>query len=366
MKNNKIKVLHLIAGLGNGGAERQLFELLKENKDHLLCSFSDSGVYEKKIKNIGINLITFKVKYSVLIFFKIIKIIKIIKSNNINTIHAWMYNSCIISIFLKLFLRKRKINILWAIRCSNMNVTYYSLKLRLNIFFCKIFSSLADKIIYNSYAGFRYHNKIGFNAKNAIVIQNGVDDKKFNFCIDTRKKLRKKFNLFNDDKVLLCVARVDPMKGHSVLLNAFSFAVKQHKNLKLCLIGKGTEKFNKLENVLVLGMIGDIESYYSMADFIILPSLFGEGFSNVLVEGMLSKLFPISTDVGDNKLIIGESGIIFSPNNMKLAIDTLEKISNMQQKEIKDISSKAFLRAKNKFSIKKMSNSYKKIYKEIF
>ena len=48
----------------------------------------------------------------------------------------------------------------------------------------------------------------------------------------------------------------------------------------------------------------DIEKYYSMADFIILPSLFGEGFSNVLVEGMLTKLFPIATNVGDCVLIL--------------------------------------------------------------
>ncbi len=365
MKNNNIKILHLIAGLGNGGAERQLFELLKENKDHLLCSFSDSGIYEKKIKNLGINLITFNLKYPILIFFKIVKIIQIIKKNNINTIHAWMYNSCFISIFLKLFLRKRKIKILWGIRCSNMNVKYYSAQLKLNIFFCKMFSGIADKIIYNSYAGLGYHNKIGFNPNNAVVIQNGVDNKKFNFCIDTRKKLRKKYNLSNDDKVLVCVARVDPMKGHSELLKAFSFAIKKYKNLKLCLIGKGTEKFSKLENVLVFGMIGDIESYYNMADFIILPSLFGEGFSNVLVEGMLSELFPISTDVGDNKLIIGKSGIIFPPNNIKPIIDAFEKIANMKKKDIKDISSKAFKRAKNKFSTKKMLTSYKHIYKEI-
>ena len=104
----------------------------------------------------------------------------------------------------------------------------------------------------------------------------------------------------------------------------------------------------------------DIENYYSVADFIILPSLFGEGFSNVLVEGMLCKLFPISSDVGDNKLIVGKTGIIFSPDNIKFIINTLEKVASMKKKKIKAISQQAYLRAKSEFNLKKMSNSYKK------
>ena len=48
----------------------------------------------------------------------------------------------------------------------------------------------------------------------------------------------------------------------------------------------------------------DIEKYYNLADIIILPSAFGEGFPNVLVEGMLTNLFPVATDVGDAKKLL--------------------------------------------------------------
>ena len=135
MKKNKKKVLHLIAGLGAGGAERQLFELLSNNQDHVLCSFTNFGVYEKKVRRLGINLIKLEIKYPILIFFKIFKIIKVVRKYDIKIIHAWMYNACFISILLNFFFRKKNIKILWGIRCSNMNVNYYSLPLRINIFF---------------------------------------------------------------------------------------------------------------------------------------------------------------------------------------------------------------------------------------
>ena len=365
MRKDNIKVLHVIAGLGNGGAERQLFEMLRKNKSHVLCSLTDTGVYSKSIKKLGINFIELKIKYYISILLKIPKLLKIIKEHDINVIHAWMYNSCLISIILKVLIVNKRISILWGIRCSNMNTKYYSLQLKINIFLCNIFSKLADKIIYNSYAGLYYHNRIGFNSKKAMVIQNGIDNKKFRFSSSARKILKKKYNILNEEKVLLCVARVDPMKGHSNLLKAFSIVVKHNRKLKLILIGKDTQKLNKNNNIITLGMIKDIENYYSVADFIILPSLFGEGFSNVLVEGMLCKLFPISSDVGDNKLIVGKTGIIFPSDNIKSIINILEKVANMKQKKISIMSQQAYIRAKSEFNLKKMFNAYKKTYEEL-
>ena len=51
----RIKVLHIIAGLGNGGAERQLIELLKFKKKHGVLILSDAGIYRETLNKLKIN-----------------------------------------------------------------------------------------------------------------------------------------------------------------------------------------------------------------------------------------------------------------------------------------------------------------------
>ena len=48
----KKKVIHVIADLGTGGAERQLIELLKKNSSHKLLIFKKAGVYKKELDDI--------------------------------------------------------------------------------------------------------------------------------------------------------------------------------------------------------------------------------------------------------------------------------------------------------------------------
>ena len=54
MKKN-IKILHVIASLGNGGAERQLVELLRHNKHHGVLLLYKAGFYKKILDDLDIS-----------------------------------------------------------------------------------------------------------------------------------------------------------------------------------------------------------------------------------------------------------------------------------------------------------------------
>ena len=54
-----IEVLHIITSLGQGGAERQLVELVKENKNHAICQLVSGNFYKEELdenKTIRFNL----------------------------------------------------------------------------------------------------------------------------------------------------------------------------------------------------------------------------------------------------------------------------------------------------------------------
>ena len=247
-----------------------------------------------------------------------------------------------------------------------MVTEHYSLSLKFIIYACVFLSKYVEKIIYNSYAGQDYHKKIGFSQKSGKVIYNGVDSKKFNYTITLRKGLRKKYNFAENDLVFMCVARVDPMKNYNNFLKAYKSIGSTCKNkIKLVLAGKGTENLNLPYNCVALGMKKNIEEYYNIADILIVPSAFGEGFSNVLVEGMLTNLYPVATNVGDAKKIIGNTGFILSGSDEETLKKEFSKIIKVKQALFKTMGRKARNRAHKLFAIGKMIRSYDNVFSKV-
>ncbi len=71
MKNN-IKVLHIIASLGNGGAERQLVEILKHNRNHGVLLLNEADVYKETLDKLNIKYWEMGAKNKLLIFLKVL------------------------------------------------------------------------------------------------------------------------------------------------------------------------------------------------------------------------------------------------------------------------------------------------------
>ena len=361
----KIKVLHVIASLGNGGAERQLIELLKYNKNHSVLLLADADMYKDTLDELGIKYWEMKVQNKFLVFSKIFFFRKIIKEYQPDIIQSWMYNACLFSTICKLIKLFNK-PLIWNIRCSEMVTKYYSISLKFIIYACLAFSKNSERIVYNSFSGKAYHRKIGFSKKKEEVVYNGINSKKFNFVYKYRKSLREKYNIGKEEIVLICVARVDPMKNYDNFLKAYENIERFHKKKsKLILIGKGTDQLVLPNNCIALGMKKNIESYYSMADIIIVPSAFGEGFSNVLAEGMLTNLIPVATDIGDAKNIIGKTGFIIKGYNVESLENNLLKIINLKKDVIKIMGKKARFRANKLFTVENMVKSYDIIYSKV-
>ena len=359
----KINVIHVIADLGNGGAERQLIELLKLNSYHKLLILKDAGIYKEVLERFNINYTELKIKKSSHIFFYFYKIKKIIEASDTEIIHSWMYNACAIVSIIK-FLTSLPHRLIWGIRCSNMNLRHYSIGMKLTILLCKIFSNLPNEIVYNSYAGLRYHNNIGFSKKSNSVIYNGIDSTKFFYSSDCRNKLRKILGIKKEDLVIVFAARVDPMKNHLNLIKAFDLIRSKNKKAVLLLIGKGTDELLTTEGVIALGMKIKIENYYSVGDMIIMPSAYGEGFSNVLAEGMLCNLFPITTDVGDSIKIVANIGLVAKNSSVKELSKVLSKALKIKKSDLRNLQKKSRNKILKEFNIKKMSLQYKKCYKK--
>ena len=361
--NKEKKVLHIISSLGQGGAERQLVELVKHNKNHAICQLISGGVYEQELKKEKIIIFDLKLKKSIFDIFGFYRLYKIIKDYKPDIINTWMYHSCLLEVVLRKIIFNN-IPLVWGLRCSNMKTSYYSRILKIVINGCKYFSNTPNIIINNSVAGMNFHKSIGFKNNN-IIIFNGIDTKKFSLNNQFRNEFRNKFNIAKDAKVLLCVGRVDPMKDHDTLLEAFKKIKKNFSSSVLILAGLGTENINKTNGLISLGACQYIDHVYSACDIIISSSAFGEGFSNALAEGMSSSLIPIATDVGDAKHIIGNTGIIINPKNVPELYNAIKELLELDEQDFSTNKILAKNRINNNFNQLKMLDSYDEVYNKL-
>lgn len=363
MKND-VKVLHIIANLGQGGAERQLLELLASNRNHEVCQLVPNGYYESYLKNQGTKIYNLNMKRKIPDIRAFYKLNKIFSTSKPAIIHCWMYHSCLIEVILRILGFNKDIPVVWGLRCSNMDLKYYSFQLNFVIKACRYLSNNINCIINNSFAGKKFHDNLGFNKK-SVVIPNGIDINKFFPRDNDKSDFRKIFNIPINTKVLLSVARVDPMKDHETLLLAFRKIKLLFPDVVLILAGSGTEKFLDEEKVIALGTTKNIEQVYRAADIIISSSAFGEGFSNAIGEGMASGLIPISTDVGDAKEIIGKTGIVIPVKDKKKMYKAIYEVLNYSDELLNIKKNESRLKIIELYSKEKMVLSYKHMYNNI-
>ncbi|TDE08409.1 glycosyltransferase [Dyadobacter psychrotolerans] len=158
-------------------------------------------------------------------------------------------------------------------------------------------------------------------------------------------------------KCVFFVGRLAPEKGVDRLIQSFSMVCQVHKDIKLIVIGEGSEKMSLQQSASKLGIekdvyfVGryegdDLLAWYNIGQIFVLASHY-EPFGAVVNEALLSGAFVIcSTNAGASSLISpGDNGELFSPYDTvelgKLLDDKLEDI--MPVEEMKEIRSSKML-----------------------
>jgi phosphatidylinositol alpha-mannosyltransferase len=162
--------------------------------------------------------------------------------------------------------------------------------------------------------GFR---KLG--VKNIQIIPNGVDLNLF-----TNKSEPPSSRVFT----ILSVGRLEKVKGHRYLIDAFAQIKKEMPQAKLIFVGDGSERENLEKQVSDLGLsdaefIGEVPhrelpSWYHGADVFVMPSL-SEGFGICAIEAMASGVPVVASGVGGLLDIIenGQTGLLVAPKDSK-------------------------------------------------
>ena len=277
----------------------------------VVVSLLPGGVYRTVIESAGVPVHALGATTGNPSPFALLRLARLIRHYRPHVLHAWMYHAQLFAtLALGLSGGWRHTRLVWGVRCSNMDLAYYSPSLRRVVRACGWLSGCSTAVLFNSEAGIAAHQKLGFRPHRSAVIDNGIDTERFRPAPTVRSQVRAELGIAPAANLIAHVARVDPMKDHATFLSAIS----ELDCAEALLIGPGTENLTTPANVHALGARDEVEHLLAAADLIVSTSI-SEGFSNALAEGMAAGLPAVATDVGDSARIVGGTGRVVPPSD---------------------------------------------------
>ena len=306
----KIDVLSIHWGFSIGGV-REYALLLEDVSRHapvaiqsLLILGKNWDYDKKKIKRLNANIIAINSRFD---FSWVIPVAKFFKELQPDLILTHGFNGHAIALVAKLF-NISKDNFVCTYHGSYHATTYFRKLLQplFNLFTEYFIRNYALSCATVSLFTKRYLIKKRVAKDKIEIIHNGLHSVESGSF--SRGQLRKKWGVLEDEILVGVTSRLDPVKGISYILKAFKRIEKLQINLKLVIIGSGSDlknlkslssKLGLTKTVLYAGYRSDIDRCLEALDIYVLPSLF-EYHSIALLEAMRAGKAIIATGVGGN------------------------------------------------------------------
>lgn len=182
----------------------------------------------------------------------------------------------------------------------------------------------------------------------AVVLRNCTDIKKFNVnnYKQERTQLRDRYNIKDNELVIMFTGRPVPQKGIKELLIAFKELCNKYNNVKLVIVGNSgfgkeikTDFDNQLEEiaesikdkVIFTGFIHNskMPQIHAIADIAVIPSIYDDPAPLVVMECMASGLAVITTDSGGIPEYVGENNCISIIRDENIIINLKEALEKL-------------------------------------
>jgi glycosyltransferase involved in cell wall biosynthesis len=201
----------------------------------------------------------------------------------------------------------------------------------------------------------------------------------FQRAVQDKSTLKKQLGFRDQEKILLYVGTLKPMKNPDKVVEAFRIIgpafLKSH-HIRLIFAGSGEmgdelrERVNRYdlgEYIRFEGLVSRefMPDYYKAADFYIISSDY-EGTSLSLMEAMFNKLAIVGSDgPGINKMIQNErNALLYETKNINQLSDTLMRIFT-DPELASELSEKAFADFNSQYSYEKMVERYESVFSTV-
>jgi len=325
----KLKICFIAGCLGQGGAERQLYYILRSLRDlgvePKLLSLTNGEYWEEKIRQLGVPVVWVGRRQSRLA--RLASVVAGARKYRPDIIQSQHFFANLYAVGAARILRTRGIG---AIRSDAVSEVQTNGRLlgRLSI-------NAPQLLVANSRRGINNAIDLRTPASRLTYLPNVVDTDAFRSSPDSQKD--------HDCVRLLLVGNLKKVKRVDVFLEVVARLQKALPGIiKAVIVGDGplraalerraAELGLLPERVVFRGAVSDVAAEYHQADILVLTSDW-EGTPNVLLEAMACGLPVVATRVGGVPEVVqeGVTGFLAEPGDIDTLVDRLTRLCRCPQ-----------------------------------
>lgn len=374
--SHNFKILHIITGLADGGAEAVLYRLCRADTQHRhsVISLVDEGKYGPFLRAAGVPVQCLEMPRGRVTLKGLLRLWRLLRQEQVDVVQTWMYHADLVGGVLARLAGNR--SVCWGIRHTDLETRKSKLSTILVARTCTRLSKwVPRRIVCCAHKAAEVHGALGYDASKFVVIPNGYELSVFRPNPEDGQRLRTALNLTATLPLIGMVGRFDPQKDHAGLIAALERVAATGIEYCCILVGTGMEESNAdlrswiesaglTEHIRLLGRRNDIPAVMNALDIHVLSSSFGEAFPNVLAEAMACGTPCVTTDVGDAAMIVGDTGWVVPPGQPEALAGAITLAFQARQDEATWSARRAAARSRilENFSIEKMVQAYGKIW----
>lgn len=377
-----MRVVHVITGLGQGGAEAMLEKLLHAGRrlnpeiDQQVISLRGLGVVGARLLESGFQVRALDMTTSIVSLFKLARLASMLRAFPRDTVvQTWMWHGDLLGGVCARMVGRGKV--IWNVRNA---LPIDIARRRTSIWAVRLCAKLSrwvpQRIVCNAEAAKSAHCAIGYDVSRCVVVRNGFDLDRFKPMADRRNAWRDRMGVRDEEVLVGMIARMDPLKDHTNFVRAAALVVAsgRHEHLRFVLVGKGVPASTHLRTsleqsglegrFLLLDRQEDVPGVMNALDVFCLSSR-SEGFPNVLGEAMACGVPCVTTDVGDARLVLGDDRWVAPPGSARDLADRLSALLDLPDDERQELGSVQRLRIERDFGIDAAWRQYLQLYQAL-
>ena len=376
--STQVRVLHVIAGLESGGAERSLQRLIAgTGRDsgyrHSVVSLSSIGVVGAEMESNGVSVRPLGMRSILGVPRAFLRLFRLIRAEAPDIVQTWMYHADLFGgIASRLAGNPR---VIWGVRSTDMISGTSRLTVWLRRLCAILSSSVPRVIVCAAEASRRAHEDIGYDASRMVVIPNGFDVPDRERHAAEGRRLRQDCGWSEEDRIVGCVGRFNHYKDHQNFVRASGRVADQVPHARFLMVGRDLDRANAelvswveetghADRFTLLGERSDVEACLKAMDVFCLSSR-SEGFPNVVGEAMAMAVPCCVTDVGDAAFLVGDTGVIVPREDAEALARGLVQLLEMPVTELQSLGQRARERISAQFSSRRTRERFEAMYSSL-